>query len=357
MQEDFLISPTSSENKDNTYKKENIRGWVIQILFWLSIVGTTLFLALLQNFAFVPFYYLFYIIHVINAGYCSINTYVRNKEDNATLSSKLNEYFSAYPIITSKVKNYHYQETKKIITSEDVTQYPYYSSRDISGLFNLNCSNKSYVMLEIRKEIYFADPLSYSDYINGKNALWLKNNGRDQQMGYFEDRTFGNYKQYHLLRIDGNSNNSFLNCGFYWALHLFGLGQIYNAYVNSICIRKVFTIRKVISTRHNLLLSNEAMKYDKFIPNIHLTYNTFPSDKRNIVTIKEEYPVLPFSQEQIDEANRYYGRFVPKYTSTHVMNENSEIVNDLYGFSDQYNGEVNNDVICNVMQSGTTTQL
>ena len=113
-------------------------------------------------------------------------------------------------------------------------------------------------------------------------------------------------------------------------------------------MRKTFTIRKVISTRHNLLLSNEAKKYDKIVPSINLIPNRFQIDKRKIVNIKEEYPVLQFSQEQINEANKYYGKCVPQYTSTNVLNEFSEIVNDLYGFNDQYNGEQNNNVICNV---------
>ena len=164
-------------------------------------------------------------------------------------------------------------------------------------------------MLELKK-IYFADPLSYFDYINGKNALWLKNNGKDQQMGYYEIDPFINYKQYHLLRIDGQKN-ILLSCGLYWITHCMGLGQIYCSYVDCVCMRKTFTIRKVISTRHNLLLSNEAKKYDKIVPSINLIPNRFQIDKRKIVNIKEEYPVLQFSQEQINEANKYYGKCVP----------------------------------------------
>ena len=64
--------------------------------------------------------------------------------------------------------------------------------------------------------------------------------------------------------------------------------------------------------------------------------------------------MLQFSKEQIDEAGKYYGKFVPQYSSTNVLNEYSEIVNDLYEFNDQYNGEQNNDVFCNVTQEGTT---
>lgn len=359
MQEELLITEISPQKKDNTHVKENIRGWIIQVLLWLTMVGGILLIIFLRQFFLMAICDIIYFIHIIYAGFTSINRYLRNKDDdNVTLFSKLNEYFTSSPVITSTVKNYHYQRNKQIFTSEDITQYPYYSSRDISGLLTLNCNNKSYVMLEIKKEIYFADPLSYSDYINRKNELWLKNNGKDQYKGYLEDRSFMNYRQYHLLRIDGKMPNQLLSCGYYWLAHFFGVGQIYNTFVDCICIHKVFTIRKVISTRHNLLLSNEAIKYDKIIPSVHLTNNTkFLADKRKIVTIKEDYPYKPFSKEQVDEANKYYGRFVPNYTTTYVLNAESEIVNDLYGFTDKYNGELNNDVICNVTQEGTANPV
>ena len=203
MQETLLITENYQEQQDKAHVKENINGWIIQILYWISVYGGFALVSTFNESAFIIPLYILYLFHIFNAIYCSTNTYLRSIDnDNVTLSSKLSEFFTASPTITSKVKSYHYQNNKKIITSEDISQYPYYSSRDISGLFKINPLGKSYVMLELKK-IYFADPLSYSDYINGKNALWLKNNGKDQQMGYYEIDPFINYKQYHLLRIDG----------------------------------------------------------------------------------------------------------------------------------------------------------
>ena len=61
---------------------------------------------------------------------------------------------------------------------------PYYSSRDISGLFILNCQkevvqNKAYIQLELLEEINFADNISYMDYENVKNDFYMRNRPRD----------------------------------------------------------------------------------------------------------------------------------------------------------------------------------
>ena len=44
-----------------------------------------------------------------------------------------------------------------------------YSTRDISGTFNFYNGNNSYLLLELDKEINFADAVSYSDYEKEKN--------------------------------------------------------------------------------------------------------------------------------------------------------------------------------------------
>ena len=51
---------------------------------------------------------------------------------------------------------------------------PYYSARDVSGLFYINEKNhgrKSYIKLELEAEIYFADEISYYDYMFQKKKF------------------------------------------------------------------------------------------------------------------------------------------------------------------------------------------
>ena len=60
-------------------------------------------------------------------------------------------------------------QRRRITTYKETAYFPYYSSRDVSGLFEINNSReeamgKVYVKLEINPEINFADELSYMDY-------------------------------------------------------------------------------------------------------------------------------------------------------------------------------------------------
>ena len=63
----------------------------------------------------------------------------------------------------------HDTHTRAITTYTERVFFPYYSARDVSGLFELNKSReaamgKVYVKLELIPEINFDDTLSYMDY-------------------------------------------------------------------------------------------------------------------------------------------------------------------------------------------------
>ena len=69
---------------------------------------------------------------------------------------------------------------RKITTYRETAYFPYYSSRDVSGLFEINNSRddamgKVYVKLELNSEINFADELSYMDYEHFRSEFYNRN--------------------------------------------------------------------------------------------------------------------------------------------------------------------------------------
>ena len=85
------------------------------------------------------------------------------------------KYFSTPPKISLKCESYHYErytyttidsdgntstqtQTQKIVTHVETIDFQYYSERDVSGLFYLNCDEasikyKSFIKLELIDEL------------------------------------------------------------------------------------------------------------------------------------------------------------------------------------------------------------
>ena len=132
---------------------------------------------------------------------------------------------------------------------------PYYSSRDISGLFYLNCDNKAKtIRLEITSEINFADAISYHDYLEEKKFVEKKY--KNNYCDYFEtlnNRYFQGQKQYYLIPLNHDSSNWFLNFCFYIFITLIGFAEIYKIYFRCCCSYNHFIIRKLFSIRYVLV--------------------------------------------------------------------------------------------------------
>ena len=177
-----------------TRKKKTALDWVgliFQVLVWVFLI-----LAIIagagskgkgqdrKNEVFgnddgdIAIYVLFVIIYVVYLiiEFCSTTcNYLMNKSSNEALYDRMQRIFSTHPEIIFHCECYHfiYRRTQdgkhykeRITTYREDYSMPYYSSRDISGLFLLNCDrelvkNKSFIQLELLKEINFADNISY----------------------------------------------------------------------------------------------------------------------------------------------------------------------------------------------------
>ena len=83
-------------------------------------------------------------------------------------------YFLLHKVSNGKVQ--HHREQRKVVTNRDSYNLPYYSTKDVSGVFfieNGACSSskKTFIKLYLQKEINFVDSISYNDYLNQKDLF------------------------------------------------------------------------------------------------------------------------------------------------------------------------------------------
>ena len=100
--------------------------------------------------------------------------------------------------ITSHYRSHHRstpssQSYRKVITHTEAYDIPYYSARDVSGLFTLNgrkeeISRKSFLKLDIEPEICFADEISFQDYMIQKTNFYRINENKDEEFRFEETR-------------------------------------------------------------------------------------------------------------------------------------------------------------------------
>ena len=167
--------------------------------------------------------------------------------------------------------------TRKVVTHRETATFPYYSCRDVSGLFQLKNSReeamgKTYIKLELLEEINFADNVSYMDYENYRTDFYNRNRRRDTFMDYSETRKIPGLEAYNFVLIR-NEEPCGVNMCMFIIFTIIPLTELYKCYVNSYCIDQKFSIRKLISTRYDL---NENV-YDEMYRNL------IPSKKDNLL--------------------------------------------------------------------------
>ena len=157
-------------------------------------------------------------------------------------------YFRTPPIISWSCECYHYEThhytttndrgeiehhttTEKVVTYTGSSTMTYYSSRDISGPFLLNCdertiNQKYYIKLELNEEINFADSFTASDYLIQKNSFISKNKKRDAYFDYSESRYIPGLDEYNLVNI-GNKEAVCINSSVFFIFTILSFAELY----------------------------------------------------------------------------------------------------------------------------------
>ena len=169
--------------------------------------------------------------------------------------------------------------TRRVDTYSETKRMPYCSTRDVSGLFLLdidkaNIKKKYFIKIHLIKDIKFADAISYSDYLNFKKKFYYSNKRRDKYMDFTEKWDIPGFHAHELVLIR-ESEPPCVNIVLYSLLIFLTLSQFYKSYINSFCIRQTYKIRKLVSTRYNLLAPAYQQIYVQMTPAINILEQTY----------------------------------------------------------------------------------
>jgi hypothetical protein len=206
----------------------------------------------------------------------------------------------------------HYTTQEKVITYTEKYDLPYYSERDVSGLFYLNCeeaylSKKHYIKLELLEEINFADAISYSDYEREKSDFWNRNRYRDVYFNFSEKRFIPGMDHLNLVKLV-EKEPCMANYFFFFISTILTIAEIYRIYFNYLCVYQKFKVRKIVSTRYDL---NQQV-YQELVPQINLIVTQYKYEQKDYNYLNQDYkPQLP-TKEEIEAAQKYQNK-VPDY--------------------------------------------
>ena len=335
--------------------------WFFQISVWILLV-TSIVLIFLKNEIYSKFLIAFGVadfIYLILELCSPTGKYLCNKSSDEGMYQKLLVYFRTPPRISFHCECYHYETTthtrtdsegntetytttEKVTTHTETYHMPYYSVRDVSGLFYLNCDmaealKKTYIKLKLGEEINFADAISYMDYKIERENFDARNRDRDEFYDSHESRSIPGIIHHNLVKI-GKKDPCSVNYFFFFLSTLLTFAEFYKAYVNSFCITQKYKIRKIISTRYDLNQPAFEEKYRAFNPSINLIIQTYTYENKDFNYLNDTYSVNLPTEEELEKAKEFQGQ-VPNYhisTGQGSFQAGVIIDNDIYN-SDKAN--------------------
>lgn len=323
-QQPFMQTNYKQENNFRlTYNKsmttKNLRI-IYQLLIWVVILYT---LVNRNIFPLLVIVYIFYLIIEFASYTCR---FLLNKSSTNYVYNQLKEIFSTAPVLKLTCVCYHFEKTleerkdkdgnivrqeviNRVETYKSSDYFPYYSFRDISGLFKIDLNsdifkNKSYIKLKLDTKIGFADTISCWDYEAFKSNFINQNRYRDEKMDFREDINIPNLSKVNLIKIK-DEEPFYVNFFIFFLCVLLTMGVPYELLLDNISIEGTFQIHKIISTRYNLNDMQYNNMYGNSIPSIKLgrdEFNFAPNDYSNIdQSVEVNLPTL----EEIEKAKMY----------------------------------------------------
>jgi hypothetical protein len=298
-----------------------IFNWILQ----LGLIAAIIFvLATMNKPAFEGWYValpiIFYIAYIINALCSPTFSYLLHKHKANTIHDYMKTLFATAPIIRFHVECYHYEtryetykdangntQTRssqvKITTYTGHENFYYYSWRDISGVFLLDVAKflnknfqKAYIKLKLNLDINYADDGTFSDYTMQKFIFHARNRWRDVHMHTWETTDLPGMNKYNMVRVSDNKA-PFVNACLYILFTLFPFIELYKIYVNLYCENQTYTLKKVVSSRTNLNVQANVVKYEIHFPKIIIYGSEVVYNQETILV--QTSPYIP-SQEDLN---------------------------------------------------------
>ena len=304
--------------------------WIFQILSWISIVASGIIYSKNNDnsAAFVAFG-IIYLIYII-LEFCSpTSKYLCHKSSDQGIYQKMGIHFQTPPEILFHCECYHYEtrthyttdskghrhrhtERVRVTTYRETYSMPYYSERDVSGLFYLNCDKayaqqKRYIKLELKEEINFADAISYYDYERAKSAFWRRNRFRDVHFDFNEERRIPGLAHHNLVKLV-KQEPCIVNYFWFFFFTILTLAEFYRILFDSYCVYQKFKVRKLVSTRYDL---NQPV-YQVFVPQINLISQQYQYGQEYYNYVNQSYELHLPTKEELEAAKQYQEK-VPDY--------------------------------------------
>ena len=275
--------------------------WFFQLLTWIFLflwISAYDYDYVVDTIVTMCFTIIFYIGFISLECHSKEIRYLWNKTSSQEFVKKMKEYCSTPPVIEA---NSGWFNDKKV--------FQYYSMRDVSGPFFLNCDvntlrRKQYIKLEINEEINFADAISFKDYIDMGQQI----RNKSQTSFYSEKIYIPGIVRYSLVELNQNSCHYGESIWIFILLMIIPLVEIYKLYIDYVSIYKEFKIRKIISTRYNL---NQTI-YQKLIPKITLLSDTFEFEPNQYNYKNTKLKVKNPTDDEL-EAAKPYENYIPNY--------------------------------------------
>jgi len=320
---------------DQGSQKENnccyITGcWIAQIACWASLVASLIiYIGNKDNIGIFGLFGFCYIVYLI-LEFCSpTSRYLCNKSSDKGMYEKMGINFQTPPEIRFHCECYHYvtrhhyrtnkdgkrehyTTREKEVTYRETYNLPYYSERDVSGLFYLNCEKayveqKAYIKLELQEEINFADAISYYDYERAKGHFWRRNRFRDVHFDFREERVIPGMEHHNLVKLLP-TEPCMVNYCFFLLFTLLTGAEFFRIYVDSFCVYQKFKVRKIVSTRYDLNMD----RYLAFVPQLNLITNQYQYEQNYYNYKNDSYDVQLPTEEELQQAQQYQNK-IPDY--------------------------------------------
>ena len=169
------------------------------------------------------------------------------------------------------------------------------------------------------KEINFNDEITLIDIQNIKNDLYLKNRNKDSCISITVDRIIPGMENYYLIKLNKDKKYFLLKKWIYILSVFLMIDQFYRLYLDCICSKQFFIIRKIISSRNNVLENN---KYLQFTPGLSISDNKVVENMNDISGVNKDMNLSLPTEEDLKNANNYR-QYIPEYK----LNENGEVIN------------------------------
>jgi len=163
----------------------------------------------------------------------------------------------------AKSKNF---QTDKI----DEAYLVYNSCRDVSGELKIEENDKMFLMLNLNLIVNYDDETSQDERNRQLRVVEDENEDKKLTMKTEEINELEGFEPHLMMKLN-RKEKKFIDCNIYYFLIVcIPIVEIYKYYIESICVHKDFTIKKVISTHSDINDTRLDSKYKQNNPVISI---------------------------------------------------------------------------------------